>query len=163
VNEKHLRAWFAVFVVAVFMAGIGAGLILDRYLGPPRATRTGFVPLGAPAGRGAGGGLGPAMMTHRLAAELDLTGDQQKQIDEIFARRRQHLEQIRGEVRAKFETEQTGLRNEIRKVLTPDQQKRFEQWLLEPMPGTRHPPGGPGVGRGGPARGMGPGRGGGRF
>ncbi len=161
-NDKHLRAWFIVFVVAVFFGGVGAGTILDRYLVPTRSTQRADLPAGRFAGRGAGGGFGPAMVTRRLANALNLSSDQQKQIDGIFARRRQHHEQIRGEVRAKFEAEQRELRDEIRKVLTPDQQKLFEQWLQQaPM---RRGPGrqlGPGAGRGGAGRGMGPGGGGG--
>jgi Spy/CpxP family protein refolding chaperone len=153
-NDKHMRAWFVAFVVAVFAAGIGAGTILDRYLAPP--PRAGRPPVPGAAGRpGPGFAPGPGVLTRRLATELQLTADQQKKVDEIFERRRGRLEQIRSEVRAKFDGEQRDLRDEIRKVLTPDQQKRFDKWLLEePMPGMRG--GGRGMGRG---RGMGLGRG----
>ncbi len=156
-NERHLRAWFVVFVVAIFLAGIGAGLILDRYVGPRPLPRADLATAGRLGPRGGGAGFGPAVVTRRLANQLNLTADQQKKIDDIFARRRQRLQEIRSEVRARFESEQRDLRDEISKVLTPDQQKRFEQWLAESGPGMRRG-GGPGFGRGGAGRSEGPGR-----
>ncbi|MGE5359701.1 MAG: Spy/CpxP family protein refolding chaperone [Bacteroidales bacterium] len=157
-NDKHLRAWFVVFVIAVFGAGIGAGLILDRYLAP-RPPRPGFGVGGR--GRSGGGpmsGQGPGMLVNRLVSQLQLTADQQKKVDDILAKRRSRLEAIRGEVRAKFDAEQRELRDEIRNVLTPDQQKRFDEWLRDqPLTGPGMGPGMRGMGRG---RGMGPGRGG---
>jgi Spy/CpxP family protein refolding chaperone len=105
------------------------------------------------------------MMARRLATDLDLTSAQQAELDAILARRRQRIEQVQGEVQARFEAEQREMRDEIAKILTPDQRKKFEGWLSrEPFPGMWRMPG-PGMGRGrgmggGPARGRGPGPGG---
>ncbi len=164
-NDKHLHAWFVVFVVAVFLAGMGGGVILDRYLAP-RA-------LASRPGPGPRGLFGPAAaaatLRHDLPDVLQLTADQRAKLDEIFANRRQRIQQIQSENWARFDTEQRELREEIAKILTPEQRKRFEDWLArEPMPGLRHPAGrgmGPGRGRGrgmGPGGGNGPGAGGGR-
>lgn len=159
-NDKHLRVWFVVFVIAVFGAGIAGGLILGRYIGlPPEVVAMrgrpmfGAAPARAPA---------PAMVMHRLVRDLDLTAEQRTQLDKIFADRRQRIQQIQGEVQARFDSEQRDLRQEIEKILTPDQRKRFEEWLSrEPLPGMgfgRRRGMGPGRGLG-PGRGMGPGRG----
>jgi Spy/CpxP family protein refolding chaperone len=165
-NDKHLRAWFVVFVVAVFMAGAGGGLILDRYIGlaDQRNPRAGPRPVGRPGGPGPGAGV--PMIRHRLATDLDLTAEQQAKLDAILANRQKRIEQVQSEVRARFESEQREMREEIQKILTPEQRKKFEGWLLrEPMPpGMMHVPGtGMGRGRGmgsGPGRGRGPGGGG---
>ncbi len=151
-NDKHLRAWFVVFVVAVFLAGIGGGMILDRFLARP--------PAQPPPGRRAGlGGAPPpggnaAVEVARLVSYLDLTDQQKTQLQAIFADRRQRIEQIRGEMQGRFDKEQRDFRETIEKILTPDQRRRFEEWLArEPLPGIRR-------GRGmGPGRGLGPGRG----
>jgi Spy/CpxP family protein refolding chaperone len=160
-QDKHLRLWFVVFVLAVFMAGVGGGSILDRYLGRggPRN------PAGGPRRAGGPGGPGGVQMARRLATDLDLTSAQQAELDAILARRRQRIEQVQGEVQARFEAEQREMRDEIAKILTPDQRKKFEGWLnREPFPGMWRMPG-PGMGRGrgmggGPGRGRGPGPGG---
>jgi hypothetical protein len=154
-NDKHLRIWFVVFVIAVFMGGVGGGMILDRYVGPlPEAARMpgrrAFGPASSPA-------PAPAMVMRRLVRDLNLTPEQQTQLDQIFADRRKRIEQIQGEVQARFDSEQRDLRAAIEKILTPEQRKRFQDWLArEPMPGIRR---GPGRGLGGPGRGLGPGRG----
>jgi len=155
VVDKHLRAWFVVFVVAVFLAGMGGGMILDRLVGPPRVAGR------AAAGQGVGGpgrgmGVGPAM--YRLADELRLTADQRPKFDAIIQDSRSRIQQVQGEVRGRFEAEQQRMREDIRKILTPDQQKRFDEWIArEPMPGLMRGPGmGSGRGRMGNGRGRGP-------
>ena len=162
-NDKHLRAWFVVFVIAVFLAGAGGGLIFDRYiaLAAQRNPRAGVRPGAGPV---FGPGAGIPMIRHRLATDLGLTADQQAKLETILANRQKRIQEVQGEVRARFESEQREMRDEIQKILTPEQQKKFEGWLLrEPMPpGMMHGPGsgmGRGRGMGGPGRGRGPGGG----
>jgi hypothetical protein len=158
-NDRHLRVWFVVFVIAVFASGVGAGSLLERYMRPGAGR---LAPGMIQAGARGQAGVGPGVMMHRqLNERLQLTADQRQQIDAIFAKRRARLATIRSEINARFDTEQRDFRDEIKKVLTPEQQKKFDEWLLAPpMFGPRHAPGrgmGPGMGRG---RGMmGPGRG----
>ncbi len=151
-SDKHLHAWFVVFVIAVFLAGMGGGVILDRYVGrrlPAGRLRPPGVAVFGP------GVAAPAMVRHDLVNDLQLSADQQAKLDQVFANRHKRIQEIQNQNRARFEAEQQELRSEIAKILTPEQQKKFEQWLArEPMPGLRHP----GRGMGGPGRGMGPGR-----
>lgn len=153
--DKHLRAWFVVFVVAVFLAGMGGGMIVDRLVGAPR------VRPGQPGGMPVGRGMAPGGAMHRLVTDLALTADQRPKFDAIIEDSRVRLQQVNGQVRQQFDAEQARMRNEIRKILTPDQQKTFDEWIArEPMPGLMR--GGPGMGRGrgmgmGPGRGRGPG------
>jgi hypothetical protein len=167
-SDKHLRAWFVVFVVAVFMAGAGGGLILGRYV-EPRAR------FNRPGGRGdtamggfAGRGRGPGGLAYSLSTELNLTPEQKTKLDGILAERQARFQQIQGELTARFESEQRDMRSQIEKILTPEQRKRFDQWVpAEGTPGLIWRGRGPGRGRGmgpgmAPGRGMGPGPGGGR-
>jgi hypothetical protein len=152
VNPRWTRLWFASFVVIVFAAGIGTGMVIDRRFGPPpRPMQAGRGP-----GRGMGGGLGlrgggapPRMLADRMSNDLKLTTDQRTRVEQILAARRTRMEQFSADVRARFETEQRDLHAELRAVLNADQQKQFDEWIkVNPMGG---PPG---------RRGGGPGRGG---
>lgn len=161
--DKHLRVWFVVFVIAVFLAGMGGGMILDRLVGPPRPGAR-PVAAGGPA-QGPGRGMGAGVAMQRLAVDLALTAEQRPKLDAILAESRTRIQQVQGEVQGKFEAEQQWMRDEIRKILTPEQQKRFDEWIARgPMPGLMRggrgmaPGMGPGRGRGmGPGRGRGPG------
>jgi Spy/CpxP family protein refolding chaperone len=142
VNERSTRAWFAIFVLVVFCTGAGAGIVFDRFLsrGPH------------PPGRGPGGPgqLPPPERLHdQLTQTLRLTTEQQAKLEAILRERGDRLQTLQHDVQSRFDGEQRELRAEIRKVLTADQQKQFDEWLKnwQPPIGGR---GGPMGGRGGP-------------
>jgi Spy/CpxP family protein refolding chaperone len=120
-TERRVAFWFALFAVVVFVAGLGSGLLLDRIAGRPR-----FLP----AWGGMRGGPNPARLADRLTRELSLTADQAQQVRDIFERRRGEVREmhreLRSQARRRFEEEQAALRSEIRTVLTPDQQAKFD-------------------------------------
>jgi Spy/CpxP family protein refolding chaperone len=138
-SDNRVRLWFALFVLVVFGVGLAGGVVLDRSFG----RRAGFErssdrgPRGpmnvGPGGQGPGsgsrrgGGPPPAVLVDRLARELDLTAEQRTKIEEVLTARRTRLETVQREVRARFEEEQRGLRDEIRNVLTPEQQEKFDK------------------------------------
>jgi Spy/CpxP family protein refolding chaperone len=123
-SDNSTKAWFALFVLAVFCAGAGAGLLTAHYVN--RGTSSGGpVPRGAGMGRQA---IGPRVV-ERLAETLQLTGEQKARFDAIMVQRRGRLDAMRGELRARFETEQRDLRHAIREILTPEQQRRFDVWV----------------------------------
>lgn len=67
------------------------------------------------------------MLVERLASELDLTADQRTKIEEVLTARRTSMEALRRDVRERFDAEQRSLRDDIRKVLTPEQQEKFDR------------------------------------
>ena len=149
-SDSRVRIWFSLFVLAVFCMGLAVGVLTGRRMGPP-PPRAGFFPdagpLGPPPGRG---GPPPGMLVDRLADVLQLTPDQRSKLEPIFAERRRRLDAVHEDVVARTEKEQREFQDEIRKVLTPDQQARFQRWLDEAPRGRR---GGRGPGRGpGPPR-----------
>lgn len=86
-------------------------------------------------GRGMGrGGPGGARAEQALLRNITLSADQQQRVDSIRARYRTQMEQMRqqsggdrdamrGQMRTTMEKQQA----EIRDVLTPDQQRQFDQ------------------------------------
>ena len=137
-----LRVWFGLFVAVVFAAGVGAGVMLAPRLVPPAPSRAG-VPVRVPGERGAfprQPGMGPTRLGPELAEALGLDAEQEQQLDALFARRRQRLEEIQHGVREQFETEQRALREEIRTILSEEQMAKFDEWLRRPRRGSRRPP-----------------------
>jgi Spy/CpxP family protein refolding chaperone len=132
-SSKGTRLWFALFVVAVLGVGFVAGLIVGRRI----ATSPEFVGGGpgggrppGPGGRG-GGPPSPRRLVERLDRDLQLTDDQEARIQQIFETRRPALERTQRDMRERMEQEQRELTAEIRGVLTPEQQPKFDTWLEE--------------------------------
>jgi hypothetical protein len=114
------------FVLVVFALGLGTGLTIGRFGGRPWGPR----PFGRP----------PGPPLDRLTRELDLTADQQKQMEVVLQNAGKRFEGFRTRNRTEFETLRAQLSDDILKVLTPAQQERFKK-LVPPMPGP-----GPGLG-----------------
>jgi Spy/CpxP family protein refolding chaperone len=153
-SDNRTRVWFALFVLAVFCVGMAAGTLVGRRLGLPPSDVEG-PPLAGPGGRrgGAGpsgpSGASPARLIDRLDRELQLTDEQKAGIQKVFEARREPLERAQREMRERMDREQRELQAEIRKVLTAEQQPKFDRWLEEDRERSR----GRGRGRG---RGLGP-------
>lgn len=148
-SDNRTRIWFSLFVLAVFCVGLASGVVLGRRLGPPGPQPRLFGGPGRP-GPGPGGGPPPERLIERLDSVLDLTADQHAKVEQIFESRRKGLEAVQDEVIARAQQEQRELQDEIRKVLTPEQQQRFDKWLAEAPRGRRGGGRGPGMGPMGP-------------
>src|SRR4051794_9132603 len=123
--DSRTRVWFSLFVLAVFCLGLAVGVVFGRRMPPPPFARGVF---GGPA---AGPGLRAAregMLIERLDRELQLTPDQKTRVQAILDERRSHLEGVQREMAARAEQEQHDLQAELRKVLTAEQQERFDRW-----------------------------------
>ena len=129
-SDNRVRVWFALFVLVVFCAGLAGGVLIDRALGRRAAAFERGGPRGpmdfGPGGPGGRRGGPPRMLVDRLAGELNLTSEQRTKVEDILTARRARLETVQREVRERFDTEQQALRDEIRAVLTPDQQQKFD-------------------------------------
>jgi len=159
-SDNRTRIWFALFVLAVFCVGLAAGAIVGRRIGPPPSELEG-PPFAGPGGRRGGPGSGgparlalPGRLIDRLDRELQLTEEQKAGIQKVFEARREPLERAQREMRERMAREQRELQAEIRKVLTADQQPKFDRWLEEDRERGR----GRGRGRGFGAPGAPPGR-----
>jgi len=153
-KSTSMRVWAGLFVLVVFVAGLAAGVTvtpwvrpwMGTWMGP--ATTSDAPPFG---GRGPRGGPPPARMTERLldrvAADIDLTADQDRQLREVFETRGRRSREINDEVRRQFETEQQQMNAEVAAILTPEQMEIFENEIVR----RRRDRGGP-RGPGGPRR-----------
>ena len=118
--RQKVTPWFLAFVVLVFATGVGTGLLVARYVpgvamrrSPPRPS--------------------PAEITKRLAADLSLTGEQQRQVEAIFARSSEQMDRLRDTTGQQFDALRAQMDGEIEKILTPAQRERFRA-LIPPRP-----------------------------
>jgi Spy/CpxP family protein refolding chaperone len=128
-SDSRIRVWFTLFVLAVFCVGLAGGVLIGRWTSIDRMALRGMRPpreFGPPPGGRPG--VPPAgMLLERLTRDLDLTSDQRSQIENVLVTRRSRLDALQQDVHARFEAEQRSLRDEIRKVLTPEQQEKFDK------------------------------------
>ena len=107
----------AVVVVLAFGAGVIAGVVGDRvYL----ATHERILP------RGGIEFVGKHLL-HRLDRRLDLTDEQEAQVQAIIERRTQRMLGSWNEVHKTFHDELNAAHTEIAEVLTPEQRAKFEE------------------------------------
>jgi Spy/CpxP family protein refolding chaperone len=132
--DSRVRIWFALFVLVVFAVGLAGGVIAGRVVTRRPAIERGverdrgprdFGP-GGPGSR-RGGGPPPRVLADRLAKDLGLTAEQQAKVEAVLTASREHVESLQRDVRERLDAEQRNLRDEIRKVLTPEQQQKFDQ------------------------------------
>ncbi len=138
-SDSRARVWFSLFVLAVFCVGLALGLVLGRRMPPAASDAWGAGPPGARGGPAARAGRG-TMLIDRLERELQLTADQKGRVRAIFEARRSRLEALRRDIATRADEEQRELQGEVRAVLTPDQQQRFERWLERQPRGRRGRP-----------------------
>lgn len=137
-SDSRTRVWFSLFVLAVFCVGLAAGFVMGRHVPPPRPGPGLFGAREGGPGFGPGrGGPPPGLLIDRLDRELQLTADQRIRVRAIFDDRRPRLEEVQRDLLARAGQEQRELQAEIRQVLTPEQQQRFDRWLQEQPRGRR--------------------------
>jgi Spy/CpxP family protein refolding chaperone len=145
-SDSRVRIWFSLFVLAVFCVGLAGGVLIGRWTSIDRAALRALRPpreFGPGPMGGRPGVPPPGMLLERLTRDLELTPDQRTQIEGVLAARRSRLDALQQDVHARFEAEQRSLRDEIRKVLTPEQQEKFDKQAAESRRGFgfgRRPP-----------------------
>lgn len=66
-------------------------------------------------------------MLNHLQRKLDLNAEQKAKVGEILQTKREKIKALRSEIRPKFEELRHSANQEIRQILTPEQQKKFDQ------------------------------------
>jgi Spy/CpxP family protein refolding chaperone len=110
----------ALWVGAVFLLGAALGGVLG-YLFAHRPVSAANPPLSESERR--------AKKTAQLKSELALTQQQSQQLDAILEHWHSETKTIRDQTDAQIEAIRQRGRNEIRAILTPDQQPKFEEFL----------------------------------
>jgi Spy/CpxP family protein refolding chaperone len=111
-NRKAMALLALVFVLGVALGAVG-NMLVDRNVFASRD-------------RGQGG---EHRLVDRLTSDLNLTPDQQKQFSDILADTQSRYDVIRKQMDPLFDEARNQSRNRMRKVLTPDQQPKFEDFL----------------------------------
>jgi Spy/CpxP family protein refolding chaperone len=86
----------------------------------------GFIITQAQAGSGAGCGHGHAFGLQGITDKLNLTADQQTKVQPILDATKPQIATIHQEAMQKMKTVMDGALSQIRPLLTPDQQKKFD-------------------------------------
>lgn len=127
-TEMRTRMWVSLFVLVVFLAGLGAGIVAAPWLasGP----RPGFGP-------GRGGPPVPPLsgrVLERMASRLDMSAAQRERLSALFDARRERFRTIdremRRNMRARFAAEQETFRTAIAEILTPAQMDLFDAEIV---------------------------------
>ncbi|HXO41277.1 MAG TPA: hypothetical protein VN999_07515 [Thermoanaerobaculia bacterium] len=120
-RSSALAGVVALFLVGVVVGALGAELVRLHH---PWGLAAG------PHGPGAGSlghlGMGHRMMAAELTRRLDLTADQQRQIEPILAETHREAQAIWREVRPRVLAVIEQGENRIAQILTPRQRQEFE-------------------------------------
>ena len=73
-----------------------------------------------------GGGQFQQRLLDRFSSKLQLRPEQRNQVAAILEAKRKKIDALRAEMRPQFEELRTSTSTEIRRLLTPEQQKRFD-------------------------------------
>ena len=130
-NDTRTRVWMALFVALVFVCGLSLGLAAGLWFGPrpdggpPRAgPRWGGERRIAPGPRA----FAAERLLNRLAREDPaLTDAQRARLAALLERRRESLEDVAREMRARFAAEQERLRAGAAEILSPAQMEVFDR------------------------------------
>ncbi len=72
-----------------------------------------------------------ARLLQRFSSKLKLTPEQRTQVATILEAKRQKIDALRADIRPKFEEIRTSTAADIRKLLTPEQQQKFDVMQVE--------------------------------
>ena len=106
-------------IALAFVLGIGVGGVLAGW-GSPYALHKRW-----------GGRQLQERLLRQLTTKLQLTPTQQNQVAGILESKRQKMDALRTEIRSHFDELRTSTSAEIRQLLTPEQQKRFDAMEAE--------------------------------
>lgn len=123
-TDTRTRLWIGLFVLVVFLAGLGAGIVAAPWLDRDGRAERGFRRDGLTPPGGSG------RLVERMSNRLDLREEQTARLRTLFDARRDRVRTLRREMRERLATEQGSFRTAIADVLTPEQMATFEREFL---------------------------------
>ncbi|MGD8868607.1 MAG: hypothetical protein PVI01_13300 [Gemmatimonadales bacterium] len=121
----RIRAQGVALLVVMFVAGVLAGMALERLRARPD-----FPPPGQERGMGMIRPFGPERLPPMFEA-LNLTADQQAQIAEIIEQSRPRTDELLESMLPRLRAVTDSVRNEIRAVLTPEQAAKLDSLMAD--------------------------------
>ena len=132
-NNLQTQLSISVFMLVVFLIGLGAGTVGTNWLnsGPPIGRS--FGP-GGPRGPGGPGRPNPRILAdfvnerlvERLSNSFDLTDDQNDRLEAVLDSQRENFLEFRREIVERFVHARGKFHAELSEILTVEQMQRFE-------------------------------------
>ena|ERR1700722_12377062 len=120
-SRKAIALLVVVFVLGVALGALGLTVMNRRVYGARAEIR--------PVGRTQA--PDPTRAVSRLTRDLDLTPDQQQRLGEILTNTQSRYNAIRQQMNPQFDQARAQSRDQIRQILTPEQQSKFEDFLRQ--------------------------------
>ena len=114
-NRKATLLVIFLFLLGIALGAVGMRVAERKVLGEHRDER--------------GRMGGPARMVEQLTRELELTAEQQQQLNSILEDTRKKYEATYSTIRPQMEQARQDGRTRIRTMLTPEQLPKFEEYL----------------------------------
>jgi Spy/CpxP family protein refolding chaperone len=126
----HPTASATIVLVATFVGGLLAGVLVERTIFGTAAEAHAAVPVPPDRDRVPGDRA-------RLALQLDLTAEQQDEVDRILEDQQRQIRAILSETRPRTRAVLRETRAQIEALLTPDQRARWEELYRERRHGAK--------------------------
>jgi len=121
--KNHYKLWTIISLIIVFSAGLFSGVLLDKHIfnkKPQRRTqRTDY--------KRTSSIRYPTL--DQWTQELELTPEQKEKIQEIFKNNEERFKTLRKDMNTSLRDIRVQLNNEIKSVLTEDQQVKYEAMI----------------------------------
>jgi len=117
--------------MVIFGAGVVTGGLLVRHSADPRPRRE---PLAVPSGRvlqGKSPGTIRLEFLRRVQRELELTADQRDRVDALLKESQERTRKLLEPVNPQLRVELQRARDEFRRLLKPEQRRRFDELLRQ--------------------------------
>jgi Spy/CpxP family protein refolding chaperone len=120
-SEASVTRKAAFWVAIVFLLGAAVGLMGGYGYARWSVSAASHPPLPEPERR--------AQRVAELTKQLNLTGDQAKQLDQILLQRHSEVKGVRDQSDAQCDVIRQKGRDQVRAILTPEQKPKFEEFL----------------------------------
>lgn len=119
--------WVGITLAAVLVLGIGAGILVDRFLLLAKVESATNVD----SDRDEHHDDHAKRFRTRLQQELDLTDEQRARLDQVLENNHETAERFWEDSRARFEELRMSFRQDIRSLLNPEQRVKFDAMLAK--------------------------------
>ena len=124
------KKWMGVTLLATLMIGVGAGVLVDRFL-LASTSRAHSRSRDADRSRGGEHANRGRRMVERMRSGLDLTDDQAARLEEVINQNHETAHQYWKESRQEYEKIRHQFRADIRELLNDSQQLKFDEMIAE--------------------------------
>ena len=120
--KNNYKFWIALSFLAIFVAGIVSGVVLERHFldkKPRREHRSSRE----------GSHEGENRFLDRMAQELSLTAEQKLQMQDIFKNSEERIKSLRGKIDEQYRALRVQFVEEIKSILTEEQVKKYDAMI----------------------------------